>query len=326
MSSPGEALSWRPLDEADLPALTELASVCLAADGGQPFAASPGFLRQCYLAGAESYAGFDAATLVCSSSLRHPPPSAPSDEDRAVPVTTGLVHPAWRRRGLGGHAFDWAAGRAGLGGVRAESEALGEGAHALYLSRGLSQVFAEDVMQRAAFAALPPIGAPRDLVLSQWDQASPARFFTVYESAFRERPQFPGWPQARWVEWITGDEDFRPELTLLATLGGTDVAFIVADAEGWIVQLGVVPQARGKDIGALLITEAVERMRAAGAATITLNVNVNNPHAAALYGRFGFARTGRRARYRAITRCVPASTGARHITGQILHVNGRAHH
>jgi hypothetical protein len=30
------SLSWRPLREADLPALTSLAGACLSADGGQP--------------------------------------------------------------------------------------------------------------------------------------------------------------------------------------------------------------------------------------------------------------------------------------------------
>jgi mycothiol synthase len=40
-------------------------------------------------------------------------------------------------------------------------------------------------------------------------------------------------------------------------------------------------------------------MRSAGEASITLNVNINNPHAAALYRRLGFTRIGRRARYQA---------------------------
>lgn len=298
MSGTWAALSWRTLGEADLPALTELARVCLSADGGQPFAASPDFLRRCYLSGAQSYAGFDGAALVCASSLRRPS----SSDARAVAVTTGLVQPSWRRRGIGGHAFDWAAGLAGPDGpdgVRAESEALGDGAHALYLSRGLSQVFAEDVMQRAASGPLPAVHAPDDLVLSQWDQADPARFHAVYDSAFRERPGFPGWPRERWIEWISDDEDFRADWSLLATLGGADVGFIAAAAGGWIEQLGVVPRARGEDIGARLVTEVIERMRAAGEETVTLNVNVNNPHAAALYRRLGFAVTGRRARYQA---------------------------
>ena len=63
--------------------------------------------------------------------------------------------------------------------------------------------------------------------------------------------------------------------------------------------MGVVPSARGRGIGARLIAEAVQRIRSVSKAAITLNVNVNNPHAMALYRRFGFTRTGRRARYEA---------------------------
>lgn len=294
MSNPWAALSWWMLGADDLPALTELANACLTADGGQPFANGAGFLRRCYLSGAESHGGFDGAALVCVSSLRRPSPGTFS-------VTTGLVHPAWRRRGIGGYAFDWAAARAAPDEVRAETEALGDGAHALYLSKGLSQVFAENVMQLPAAATVPAVRPPAGLILSRWGQADPARFHAVYEQAFRERPGFPGWPRERWIERISDDEDFRADWTLLATLGGADVGFIASDAGGWIAQLGVVPQARGKDIGALLITAAIQRMRAAGENTITLNVNINNPHAAALYRRLGFATTGRRARYQALT-------------------------
>jgi mycothiol synthase len=285
-----QVLDWRALDESDLPAVTGLARACLAADGGQPFAADPGFLRGRYLADAQTYAGFDGSALVCVSSLRRTSPDA-------APVTTGLVHPAWRRRGIGGHAFGWAAGRAADAGVRAETEALGDGAHALYLSRGLAQVFAEDVMELPASAPAPAVPFPDGLLLSAWGTADPARFHAVYEAAFRERPGFPGWPRERWIEWISDDEDFRAQWTLLATVDGVDAGFIAAAAGGWIVQVGVLPAARGRAIGALLIAEAVRLMRAAGETAITLNVNVNNPHAIALYRRLGFVTAGRRARY-----------------------------
>jgi len=291
------ALSWRLLGEPDLPAVIELARECLSADGGQPFAASPEFLGRCYLSDAETYSGFSGSRLVCVSSLRRASPGG-------VAVTTGLVHPAWRRLGLGGYAFDWAGARAGPAGLLAETEALGDGAHALYLSRGLSQVFAEDVMQLAASAWPPPAHPPPGLVLARWGQADPSRFYAVYQAAFRERPGFPGWTQARWVEWISDDEDFRAEWTLLATLGDRDVGFVAGEATGWIAQLGVVPAARGRDIGAALVGETVRRMRSAGEASITLNVNINNPRAAALYRRLGFARIGRRARYQARVRQV----------------------
>jgi ribosomal protein S18 acetylase RimI-like enzyme len=182
--------------------------------------------------------------------------------------------------------------------LRAETEALGAGAHALYLSKGLTQFFAEDVMQLPA--QVPPRAAhpPAGLTMSMWGQADPARFHAVYQAAFGDRPGFPGWSQARWIEWLSDDEDFRPGWALLATLAGADVGFIVGDASGWIIQMGVVPSARGKDIGARLIGDAVRRMRSGGETAITLNVNLNNPHAAILYVRLGFTTIGRRARYR----------------------------
>src|SRR5215471_11310613 len=120
VAGPG-ALSWRLLGEPDLPAVIELARGCLSTDGGQPFAASPGFLGRCYLSGAETYAGFGGTRLVCVSSLHRAPPGPPGGGQAGVAVTTGLVHPAWRRRGIGGHAFDWARDRAGPAGIRAET-------------------------------------------------------------------------------------------------------------------------------------------------------------------------------------------------------------
>ena len=288
-------LSWRTLADGDLLAITELAQVCLAADGGQPFAASSEFLRHSYMSGARSRAGFAGTRLVCVSSLRA----------GEAAITTGLVHPEWRRLGIGGLGFDWAAEQAGTARLTAETEALGDGAHALYLSRGLSQIFAEDVMQLASRAELPSPHPPAGLNLSTWGQTDPARFYAVYQAAFRDRPGGPARTEARWVEWISDDEDFRAEWTLLATLDGTDVGFIAAEATGWIAQLGVVPWARGRDIGASMIDQAVRLMRDAGEGAITLNVNVDNPHAAGLYGRLGFTRIGRRARYQR----VPSAAG-----------------
>ncbi len=226
------------------------------------------------------------------------PAAGASGEDQPA-VTTGMVHPDWRRRGIGGHAFDWAAGQAGRALLRAETEALSDGAHALYLGKGLTLVLAEDVMQLAGPVPLPATHAPDDLTMESWGQADPARFYVVYTSAFRDRPGFPGWSQARWIDWLSDDEDFRPQWTLLATVAGADVGYIAGEATGWITQVGVVPSARGQDIGARLITETVQLMRSAGQTTSTLNVNVDNPHAIALYRRLGFTRTGRRAKYQA---------------------------
>src|SRR5437762_12146925 len=42
-------IAWRPLQPADLAAIAALTSVCLAADGGLPLAASAGFIEDRYL-------------------------------------------------------------------------------------------------------------------------------------------------------------------------------------------------------------------------------------------------------------------------------------
>jgi len=288
-------LSWRALEQSDLRAVTSLARRCLSFDGGQPNAADPDVLARWYTADARTCAGWDGDELICVSSLRLPEGQGGGSDA----VTTGLVHPHHRRRGIGEHAFDWAAGQAGNRALRAETEMLNEGAHVLYLSKGLSQVFAEDVMQLDGRAGLSAAHGPEELVLSHWGQADPARFFAVYQASFRDRPGFPGWTQERWIEWISGDEDFRADWTLLASIDGDDVGFVVGDATSWIAQMGVIPPARGKDVGATLLGEAVRLMRSGGESTITLNVNVDNPRAIALYRRFGFTRTGSRARYEA---------------------------
>jgi ribosomal protein S18 acetylase RimI-like enzyme len=83
---------------------------------------------------------------------------------------------------------------------------------------------------------------------------------------------------------------------VIATVPGRgDIGFVTA-AVGWIVQVGVVPAARGEGLGAALIREALTRMQDDGATEAWLDVNVNNP-AAKLYERLGFRHQGRRARY-----------------------------
>ena len=87
------------------------------------------------------------------------------------------------------------------------------------------------------------------------------------------------------------------EAHLTIVLAALAVSRWIESTTGWIVQLGVAPEARGRDLGVSMIAEVVSQMRAAGETTITLNVGTDNPHAARLYNRAGFTRTGRRAKY-----------------------------
>jgi ribosomal protein S18 acetylase RimI-like enzyme len=56
--------------------------------------------------------------------------------------------------------------------------------------------------------------------------------------------------------------------------------------------IAVVPNARGKGVGAKLLAALIERARTEGYGAISLSVDRNNAGAIALYERHGFARVG----------------------------------
>jgi ribosomal protein S18 acetylase RimI-like enzyme len=113
------------------------------------------------------------------------------------------------------------------------------------------------------------------------------------------RPGFPGLAAEAWISDVADDDGFRPGWSVLAEVPGVGDAGFVTGAVGWIVQVGVVPAARGAGLGAALIRESLGRMVAAGAVEAWLDVNVNNP-AVGLYRRLGFRIHRYRARYQRI--------------------------
>jgi mycothiol synthase len=291
------ALNWRKAEPADLPAIAALHTRALAVDGGSPFAAADWLLRRWYVDGIDaSLAAFRADELIGICARRYP--GAPDGSPWKI---AGQVAPGHRGHGVGARLLDFALdfaldGTGPAAPVLVETETLTPPADALFRRRGLRQSFAEDVMTMPLARRVPP-AAPAGISFTEWTRAAASRFFAVWEASFRERAGFPGWPAETWIDWITDDEDFRADWTLLACAGDADLGFIVGGTGGWIAQAGVVPAARGRRISSLLIAEAHRRMAAAGETRSVLTVNVNNPSAIAVYERIGFARIGRRARY-----------------------------
>ncbi len=307
-SYPGSPAAWRRLVSDDMGAVCTLAAACLRVDGGLPFAADEGFVRPRLLppAPGTTLGAFDPAGELIAAAAVRPDPSA---TDHRV-VIVGLVHPTHRGQGIGTFLLQWsiAQGPSLLAAAQSvperdrpsrlviATEGLTDAAARLYERKGFIQEFAEDVMRRDLTGSLPEAPFPPGITVEAWTPGHAGAFFEAYQDAFRDRPGFPGWTQEEWVDWVAGDDDFRPAMSLLARSDDEPVGFAVCD-EAWIAQIGVRPGWRGQGLGAALLAEVMRRFRAAGCDAVSLGVNVNNPTAARLYTRLGFEVIGRRARW-----------------------------
>lgn len=66
-----------------------------------------------------------------------------------------------------------------------------------------------------------------------------------------------------------------------------------ASPDCWLEDLFVAESARGRGLGAALVSSALERARAHGARRIELDTQEDNVAALALYARFGFSPTSK---------------------------------
>jgi len=300
-------LSWRALGSDDLAAIVELAAACHAADGGLAFMIEPGTLKGRYFPETPGAAigAIDADGSLAACTTIH----LSSDAGTQRATIVGQVRPERRGRGLGTYLMRWSQAQVQTLLVRAaadrqlvqvSTESLTGPADRLYCTHGFAAVFEELVMRRDWSTPLPDRPLPPDVVLAIWQPALAEQFFQAYDAAFRERPGFPGWSAAEWVDWITDDDELRPEWSLLARAGDRSVGFLIgADGppDGFVLQVGVIPLHRRHGLASALLVEAMRRMQAAGAASTQLTVNANNPGAIQAYTQLGFVTIGRRARY-----------------------------
>lgn len=282
------------LEPTDLDDLAALAARGRARDGGPPFASDPAFLRSRWLGEGVATRAHrdDGGRLLAAAALR------PAGEGLRLAI---IIDPSVGASADAAALLDWGLGLAGerRRAVTVETESLTDAQAGLFASRGLRQVFAEDVLRRDLADPVAAPVWPAGAVLHDWDAETAARFFAVYDAAFRERPGFPGDPAGTWIGGLEEDDEFRPGWSMLVELTDVGDAGFVTAAVGWVDQVGVIAEARGRGLGAALTAEALARMRADGTAEAWLTVNVDNPGARNLYLGLGFAPAGRRARFEA---------------------------
>lgn len=219
----------------------------------------------------------------------------------------GKIHPEHRRQGLGVQAIHWAEDRARRQGepgpVMIRNEAYTDGAQALYEHEGYATDFIEYWMNRDLSGPLAEL--PAEVRLETWSDSNALVFYDTFIDSFQDRGG-PRESAVKWISWNKDEEDFRPDLCLLAYTGDQPAAFITAGPLqpaqfdtpiGWIAQMGVRPPFRGAGIGDGLIGEIGRRFRQEGFTILGLDVNLNNPRAMRLYERNGFSVVGKRAKF-----------------------------
>lgn len=282
------ALAWAPLTEADLPQLRRLAAACLAEDGGLPLLAEDQTLRARLLAGPGIGARDELGDVVAAAGLAH-------DPDGGM-TALGLVHPSFRRLGIGAQLVRWAREQLDGASVRIVVEDLTESADDLLRENGMVQTFAETVM-RHDLSNIPRVKLPAGVRTVPFGEATAHAFYTAYVRSFADRPGFPHPTESEWLGLLHEDHDFRPDLSRVALDDdGTPVGFVTV-SRNWIDQVGVVPEKRCSGLGGHLTARSLTAIAASGADEAWLCVNVDNPTARELYEKLGFTVYGTRARY-----------------------------
>lgn len=97
------------------------------------------------------------------------------------------------------------------------------------------------------------------------------------------------------VELSEVAEYVREHVALLAENGGTPAGFVLArmrgQRHGWISDLYVSPEFRGKGAAGMLVRDATAALRERGATVIELEVSAGNDDARTVYERWGFSES-----------------------------------
>jgi mycothiol synthase len=202
-----------------------------------------------------------------------------------------VVHPEQRGRGLGSALAAWT--------ERVAIDAAPSGASVLYHHtipaaepgaaqiverRGLRHVNTSWHMRMELDPALQAGPLPDGVTIrasrtGEDDVAIHDVLMRAFEGSF-------GWsfvPLDRFWRDARGDEHFVPDHILVAELGG-QVAGVswqfMQDTIGWVAELGVHPDRRGRGIGRALLRHALADLARRGFRTAKLNVDSRNPHGA----------------------------------------------
>ncbi len=233
-----------------------------------------------------------------------------SEENKVY--TWGLVHPAWRRRGLGrrlmGLLYQRATDRLSEvdGGpiyFQAEARDVESGRIALFEGFGMARVRYAINMARRINGELPSVEMPTGYRLRTFDPERDARrVWEVQNLAFQDHWGYSEFPLHEFRHVLEGPH-FRPELWLLAIdstsdrvvglgLCQIDTQWIETTGrqEGTIDVLAVLREHRRRGLGTALLFQCLHTLNAGGMEWAQLGADAENlTGAVRLYQRAGFS-------------------------------------
>lgn len=283
-------LEWAPTTEADLDALVRLGTACLARDGGLPDLADRDHLRESLVTDLAICGRDELGDVVAAAAL--------GLDAAGGRTATGLLDPAAMGQGIGRELAEWVL-RHALGPVRVVLDSVSPEAETLLADLGLHRVFAETIM-RHGLRSIPVVRRPDDVVTLPFTDDTSEAFRHAYAASFADQPGYDDGRSRAWGAWLREQRGFQPEDSRVAMDRAGHVAGFVTLSQGWIEEVGVVPQWRGRGLGAHLVARSLTAMQRRGAQEVWLAVGCQNP-ARALYERLGFRNHGTRALYEQAT-------------------------
>jgi mycothiol synthase len=308
LPAPVDGVTWRHPTEADAEALAEVYAAAYEVDGGYLMVADE--LRDELTSpdddpAEDAVVAADDGGIVAFGFVHRPSGTA---TERPV-YLWGMVHPEWRRRGIGTTLLGWLDARAaervtgfddGIPGViRTDRYDWQADRVPLFEGRGYRPVRYFFEMLASLTGPPPERPAPDGIEVRPWSDESEAASLRVRNEAFADHwGSVPRAPES-WSHVFR--QFFLPEASFVAYDGEVPVAYAICfmyphdfesrgRSEAWVEGLGTVQSHRGRGIASALVARAMGVFREKGLEFAALAVDAENPSGAlGLYERLGFS-------------------------------------
>jgi len=205
------------------------------------------------------------------------------------------VHPGHRGRGLGTALLAWtieqarAAGGTTLGQTVLDTKT---DARSLFERHGLRPRYTSWILETQVTAdhPAPRLPAGVEIRAASVDDTERRAAWQVIEDSFAHWPGRTPGTYDDWAAAITGRKGFEPWQLAIALAGsevvGTEVLLVYPEAGGWVQQIAVRADHRGRGIGAGLLDHAFGTFAARGESVVGLNTD-SRTGALGLYEKVG---------------------------------------